>query len=78
MTANSKPYHDAATADAFDYIERFYGVKAAIGDRVRYTGGHSPIGGTVAGARDQYLLIQLDGSKRPTVFHPTWELEVIQ
>ena len=70
------------SADAFDYINRTYGLSVKRGARVRYTGSTTAkeLGGrygTVTGADGQYLMIRLDGTNAPLPYHPTWELEIL-
>jgi hypothetical protein len=75
-----------AIEDALAYIRRTYGVPARIGVRVRYTGDPSvrPMDGTIAGAKGQYLLVDMDPywpveGASPTLFilHPTWDVEYL-
>lgn len=63
---------------SFDYIRRTYGVPAKRGGRVEYTGHYAPQGGTIRSARNGYVMIQLDGRKFPTPFHPTWKLRYLE
>ena len=55
-----------------------YGVPAKRGGRIRYTGGKRPRMGTIVSAHGHYLTIQLDGARRPGVFHPAWEMEYLE
>ena len=59
------------------YIRDYYRVPAAIGGRVKYTGGKGTRYGTITGVRNHYLLVRLDGNTYPHVFHPTWELHYL-
>lgn len=52
---------------SLEYIQTYYGVPAEIGGRIEYTGD-------TQGPR---LLIQLDGRRTSTPFHPTWELRYL-
>jgi hypothetical protein len=54
----------------FDYIRDYYQVPARLRGRVRYEGR----GGTIIGAKGQYLRVQLDDETTPGTFHPTWHL----
>jgi hypothetical protein len=53
-----------------DYIRTYYHVPAEVGTRVIADGAP----GTICGAKDQYLLIQLDGHAEPDIWHPTWHI----
>jgi hypothetical protein len=73
--------HEAAMAtsvyDSLAYIRRYYGVPAVIPGRVRYTWRGERFG-TIVGTSGAYLMILLDGDRRPSAFHPTWELEYVE
>jgi hypothetical protein len=59
-----------------EYIRRYYGVPAKRGQRVCYTyKGRRE--GTITGARNQYILVRLDGENRTGAYHPTWEMEYL-
>jgi hypothetical protein len=62
---------------SMQYIRDYYGVPAKRGGRVIYTGGRFPLTGTIVGSRNAHLRIRLDGEKRISDFHPTWELKYI-
>lgn len=55
---------------SFDYVRRMYGVPAKRGMRVIANG--KP--GRITSGNGQYIMVLLDGDKRPTVWHPTWEM----
>uniref|UniRef100_A0A1A7GCM2 Uncharacterized protein n=2 Tax=root TaxID=1 RepID=A0A1A7GCM2_9ZZZZ len=60
---------------SMSWIRKNYRVPAKRGGRIEYTGGKQPQYGTIVGARNQYLLIRLDGeSHEPGSYHPTWEI----
>ena len=56
-------------------LRRYRNVPAKRGMRVRDT--HQNRLGTIRSARDGYLMIQLDGDKWPSTFHPTWRLDYL-
>lgn len=60
------------TSQNFQYINQFYGLNVTIGQRVIAI--NQP--GTIVGAKNSYLLIQLDCSKakNPGNYHPTYEM----
>ena len=58
-------------------IRKSRGVPCRRGGRVIYTGGETPVEGTIRSARHGYLMIQLDGQRWPKPFHPTWELQYL-
>ena len=60
-----------------EYIRQTYGVPAAGGARVTYSGGPMVQHGTIMGTKGKYLRIRLDGEARPMNFHPTWKLEYL-
>lgn len=60
-----------------NYITRYYGVPAAIGGRVRYTGSGQPQLGTIEAVDGARLRIRLDGQSFVGLYHPTWELEYL-
>lgn len=53
-----------------EYIRDYYGVPAERGMRVVVDGAHAEI----CGAKDQYLLLQLDGDDKLSIWHPTWRM----
>ena len=64
---------------SLEYIKEYYRVPARVGCRVKYTGGKQPQYGTIEGARNQYLLIRLDGeTHEPFPYHPTWEITYLE
>ena len=64
---------------SLEYIKDYYRVPASVGGRVKYTGGKQPQYGTIEGARNQYLLIRLDGeTHEPFPYHPTWEITYLE
>jgi hypothetical protein len=62
---------------SLEYIQTYYGVPAEIGGRIEYTGGAKSRRGTITGTQSAHLLIQLDGRRTSTPFHPTWELRYL-
>ncbi|MEH0110618.1 hypothetical protein V6N00_12980 [Tersicoccus sp. MR15.9] len=64
---------------SLDLIRRTYAVPARRGARVRYTGGATPIEGTITGtvAGTAHLRVRLDGQRKPIVLHPVWALEYL-
>lgn len=59
------------TQQSLEYIRRYYGVPAYLGQRV-YADGEA---GEIVGARGQYLLIKLDcRSEAAGPWHPTWHM----
>ncbi|WP_278983223.1 hypothetical protein [Sphingobium yanoikuyae] len=60
-----------------DYIRNYYDVPAKSGSRVRYSGGHQPIEGTIVAAQGARLLIRLDGDDHDMPYHPTWKIEYL-
>lgn len=52
---------------SMQYIIDYYGVPAKIGKHVEYNGKR----GVIKGARNAYLLIQLEGEKKIGCYHPT-------
>ncbi|MGC0054574.1 hypothetical protein ACNSPG_16175 [Brucella pituitosa] len=64
---------------SLEYIKDYYRVPARVGGRVKYTGGMQPQYGTIEGARNQYLIIRLDGeSHEPGSYYPTWCLTYLE
>lgn len=61
-----------------EYLSRQYGVPAAIGGRVSYTGSGKPHLGTIISVEGARLRIQLDGQTHVGLYHPTWELEYLE
>ena len=57
-----------------DYIKTRYSVPAKEGGRVKFQGKE----GTIVGAREAYLRIQLDGETHIGTYHPTWEMEYLE
>jgi len=55
----------------FEYINKTYGVHAQTGKRIRYNGQT----GEILRARNQYLIIKLDGHDNSIAIHPTWNVE---
>jgi hypothetical protein len=62
---------------SLDYIRKTYGVPAKRGARVEYSGGKSPLFGTITGSRSAYIRVRLDGDKTSKPFHPTWEIRYL-
>lgn len=62
----------------FEQVLRAYGIKAEVGTRVAYTGGGTRREGTITGCDGARFMIKLDGDKSSNVYHPTWELEVLE
>lgn len=62
---------------SFDYINTAYGLSAAKGQRIEYTGGPVPREGVITGADGHRLLIKLDGEAHSRRYHPTWELRIL-
>ena len=62
---------------SLEYIRNYYKVPAEPGRRVTYTGGTTPIDGTIVGAKGQYLVLHLENEPKPhhAPFHPTWKIE---
>lgn len=61
---------DWGSASMMGYIRETYKVPAKRGMRVRFNG----LNGRIVGSRGGYLRVRLDGSKRPLICHPTWEM----
>lgn len=59
------------------WVRKNYSVPARRGGRVIYTGSYSEQYGTIVSAKNGRLNIRLDGVKRPSSFHPTWELRYL-
>lgn len=59
----------------FDYIHRTYQVPAEVGRRVIANG--QP--GTIVGARDAYIIVNLDKDEPHVAgaWHPTWEMRYL-
>lgn len=63
---------------SIQYIRKQYDVPAALGGRVRYTGGDEPRLGTINGTEGARLMLRLDGDEHETgPYHPTWEIEYL-
>lgn len=60
-----------------EYIRKTYHVPAKRGGRVRYTGGPTPIDGTITSASGPYIRVRLDDRKMTVRLHPTWEVQYI-
>lgn len=60
---------------SFDHINKFYGVNAYKGRRVRYEGKL----GTIVGFYGSYIKVHFDGDhvSIQVNFHPTWKMEYI-
>jgi hypothetical protein len=60
-------------------IREYYGVPAKRGMRIVYHGAKRVRLGTITGSdtAGMYLRIRLDGDRRSTLFHPTWQLEYL-
>lgn len=63
---------------SISWIRKSYGVPAKVGGRVEYWGDKERKLGTITGARNQYLLIRLDGEKSAMPFHPKWALIYVE
>lgn len=59
------------------WVRKYYGVPAARGCRVEYTGDGRSEFGTIRSARGGRLYIQLDGIRHALPFHPTWKLRYL-
>lgn len=59
------------------YIREYYGVPAKRCARVEYTGGKSPVTGTITGSEGARLRIRMDGDDCAGIYHPTWELRYL-
>lgn len=53
------------------YVRDYYRVPAKRGMRIKACG--KP--GTIVGFDGQYLRVRLDGQKRVSTWHPTWEID---
>ena len=60
-----------------EYIRKTYSVPARRGGRIEYTGGRTPLYGTIKSARGARLSVLLDGSKHPLLYHPTWQVRYL-
>jgi hypothetical protein len=67
-------------SDSIEYIRYYYGVPAAIGGRVRFTGNqdNEPLDGTITGTDQARLAVRLDGHATSVPLHPTWKLEYLE
>lgn len=63
---------------SLDYIRKTYRVPAKFGGRVVYTGTPEQAQGTIVGAKQQYVLVQMDGTDQAAPYHPTWELMYLE
>lgn len=54
-----------------DWIRLRYSIPAKRGMKIKY--GGRP--GVITGSDGGYLLIRLDGERRPARYHPTWNIE---
>ncbi|WP_306358732.1 MULTISPECIES: hypothetical protein [unclassified Nocardia] len=63
---------------SLDYIRAAYGVPADLYRRVRYAGDGQPLEGTILGADQASLSVQLDGRRERVKMHPTWEVEYLR
>lgn len=57
------------------YIRAQYGVPAIRGARVRFI--YENRVGTIVGSDNAHLRVRFDGDKKPSILHPTWELEYL-
>jgi len=62
---------------SMDYIRRTYKVPAKRGGRICFTGNKVKEPGTIRSAIGSHLRVQLDGSKRTVLLHPTWCVEYL-
>ncbi|WP_273794608.1 hypothetical protein [Brucella intermedia] len=62
---------------SIEYIKSYYRVPARVGGRVEYTGEKAARYGTITGAQNAYLTINLDGDDHDAAYHPTWELRYL-
>jgi hypothetical protein len=60
---------------SLEYIRNYYRRPANKGQRITYTGAGKRESGVIVGARNAYLLVEMDGERGSVLFHPTWELE---
>lgn len=75
---NDEYLNSAVHKQQMEYIASTYGVPAAVGRRVFYTGDKTPRYGTIKYALHGRLYIQLDHEKHAFPFHPTWMIEYIE
>lgn len=61
----------------FEYIRDYYQVPAYRGARIRYTGGKTPVEGTITSASGPYIRVRFDDRKLTVRLHPTWEVEYL-
>ena len=62
---------------SLDYIRDTYKVPAVLNGRVRYSGDAVQREGTIVGARNAHLKVQLDGDDFAGNYHPTWKMEYL-
>ena len=58
---------------SMEYIRKYYQVPVKRGMKVIADGEL----GNITSARGAYLRIRLEGEKRPSIYHPTWEIQYI-
>ncbi len=56
---------------SMEYIRTYYKVPAKKGQKVMALGKL----GVITGARGAHLRIRLEGQKRSSLYHPTWEMQ---
>ena len=54
-----------------EYVRRMYGLTCKRGQRVTFNGKT----GVIVSFPDQYVGVRLDGEKRTSRCHPTWEMD---
>ncbi|WP_202974596.1 hypothetical protein [Pseudomonas abyssi] len=62
---------------SLDYIRETYKVPAVLNGRVRYSGDAIQREGTIVGAGNAHLKVQLDGDDFAGNYHPTWKMEYL-
>jgi hypothetical protein len=64
---------------SLEYIRKTYDVPAKRGTRVKFTpdSRDKPEFGKIVGAKAGVLRVRMDGSKRTTFCHPTWQIEYL-
>jgi len=61
---------------SLQYIRDYYEVPAKLGGRVIYNvpASSEEFNGTIVGAQNAHVLVQLDGETDARPYHPTWNL----
>jgi hypothetical protein len=60
------------------YVRRVYDVPAKRGARVVYRGETRVKRGTITSAKYGRIFVRMDGDKHSGLYHPTWEIEIVQ